>query len=104
MPFVSSARVIHCIMASIGVSNTSYPPPLCSFADQTLTALQANSKLGQSTAFQKEVSDKLNQWQKHANSIPTLTNIHHSLSYFGRDKGMANLDKNNEMEVTLKVR
>ncbi|KAH9820086.1 secreted protein [Melampsora americana] len=69
---------------------------------RSLSSLQANKNLGQSTAFQKEVSRKLAQWQKHANTIPTLTNIHNSLSYFGRDKGTANLNKSNEMEVTLK--
>ncbi|KAG0147012.1 hypothetical protein CROQUDRAFT_43585 [Cronartium quercuum f. sp. fusiforme G11] len=69
---------------------------------QSLTSLQSNKLLGQNLAFQKEVSAKLKQWQKHANSIPTLTNIHNSLSYFSRDQGMANLDKSNEMEVALK--
>ncbi|EGG08700.1 uncharacterized protein MELLADRAFT_104819 [Melampsora larici-populina 98AG31] len=68
----------------------------------SLTSLQSNKQNAQSNEFQKEISEKLKQWQKHANSIPTLHNIHNSLSYFGRDKGMANLDKSNEMEVTLK--
>lgn len=68
----------------------------------SLTSLQSNKQMGESNEFQKEISEKLKQWQKHANSIPTLTNIHNSLSFFGRDKGMANLDKSNEMEVTLK--
>ncbi|KAH9811407.1 secreted protein [Melampsora americana] len=68
----------------------------------SLTSLQSNKQMRESNEFQKEISEKLKQWQKHANTIPTLTNIHNSLSYFGRDKGMANLDKSNEMEVTLK--
>ncbi|KAG0139931.1 hypothetical protein CROQUDRAFT_54011 [Cronartium quercuum f. sp. fusiforme G11] len=69
---------------------------------QLLASLQSNRNLGKSDAFQKEVSEKLNQWQLHANTIPTLTNIHQSLSYFGRDKGLSNLNESNEFEVTLK--
>ncbi|CAH7687251.1 secreted protein [Phakopsora pachyrhizi] len=69
----------------------------------SLLRLQNNKKLGLSTEYQKKLFAQLEEWQKHANSIPLISSFSSSLKPFGKDNRIEILDRKYDIQLILKT-